>query len=102
MTVVPLTQVLSQLSSAGIAVRIATKKLAAEEAPASYKDVSQVGQRSEIGLRLDATRRCLQIFTSTRQLSFSMTTLLVHCQSVGCCSLHIGTVLAGMQVEFVP
>ena len=35
-------QVLSQLSSAGIAVRIATKKLAAEEAPESYKDVSQV------------------------------------------------------------
>jgi len=42
-TVVALMQVLSQLSSAGIAVRIATKKLAAEEAPASYKDVSQVG-----------------------------------------------------------
>lgn len=35
-------QVLSELAAAGIAVRIATKKLAAEEAPASYKDVSQV------------------------------------------------------------
>ncbi|WIA31617.1 hypothetical protein OEZ86_002502 [Tetradesmus obliquus] len=35
-------QVLSQLSQQGIALRIATKKLAAEEAPASYKDVSQV------------------------------------------------------------
>lgn len=33
---------LSRLSTAGIAVRIATKKLAAEEAPESYKDVSQV------------------------------------------------------------
>lgn len=43
MTVVALPQVLSQLSSAGIAMRIATKKLAAEEAPESYKDVSQVG-----------------------------------------------------------
>lgn len=30
------------MASAGIAVRIATKKLAAEEAPASYKDVDQV------------------------------------------------------------
>jgi RNA-splicing ligase RtcB len=37
-----LLQVLSQLSQQGIAVRIATKKLAAEEAPESYKDVSQV------------------------------------------------------------
>lgn len=35
-------QVLSEMASAGIAVRIATKKLAAEEAPESYKDVSQV------------------------------------------------------------
>jgi RNA-splicing ligase RtcB len=34
--------VLSQLSQQGIAVRIATKKLAAEEAPESHKDVSQV------------------------------------------------------------
>eukprot|EP00775_Hariotina_reticulata_P006207 gene6207-6443_t len=34
--------VLHQLAKAGIAVRIATKKLAAEEAPESYKDVSQV------------------------------------------------------------
>lgn len=38
-------QVLSQLSQQGIAVRIATKKLAAEEAPESYKDVSQVRGR---------------------------------------------------------
>lgn len=39
-----LSQVLSQLSRQGIAVRMATKKLAAEEAPDSYKDVSQVRQ----------------------------------------------------------
>lgn len=32
------------MASVGIAVRIATKKLAAEEAPASYKDVDQVRQ----------------------------------------------------------
>jgi RNA-splicing ligase RtcB len=37
------------MASAGIAVRIATKKLAAEEAPASYKDVDQVSQFTDMG-----------------------------------------------------
>jgi RNA-splicing ligase RtcB len=39
----PVLQLLSHLLQQGIAVRIATKKLAAEEAPESCKDVSQVG-----------------------------------------------------------
>lgn len=35
-------QVLKALAADGIAVRMATRKLAAEEAPQSYKDVSEV------------------------------------------------------------
>jgi hypothetical protein len=36
-------QVLDQLASQGISIRVASPKLVMEEAPESYKDVCQVG-----------------------------------------------------------
>ena len=36
-------QVIKLCESRGVAIRVATEKLIAEEAPESYKDVSQVG-----------------------------------------------------------
>lgn len=36
-------QVIKLLESRGVTIRVATEKLIAEEAPESYKDVSQVG-----------------------------------------------------------
>ena len=37
-------QVMQLLESRGVTLRVASEKLIAEEAPESYKDVSQVGQ----------------------------------------------------------
>ena len=82
---------LSQLSQQGIALRIATKKLAAEEAPASYKDVSQVGRQIRsccACCRMELLAACMlqvaakAVLVSTTCHLLDSKTCLLHCAAV--------------------